>query len=442
MKSITACPHCSTQFLVDDEQLSQYNGKVRCGSCLNVFNAIDYIVPSSQIPETQSQPTGVQQSDTETTASITKESAITDDASEDHSPEHVSINDEMEQAYFEKTQSLIENIDMHNIASESDAVDAKMSAEVDDLAEVPKIPEKPEILEIPEQSFPDTTHDIESVKEPEEAVVQDNIATEKQSTVLDHNLALDQVSNKETGSDLDEFSYSPNLPSREDLSEASQEDLSSEYSIYDLPDEPTFSIDDSMPAPQTNTHDNLLEKTAEPIDAEEVAVDDQTEPFYVKEKQPVSPFLTLLTVIFILVLIGQLVYFLRNTIAQQLPDTKPYLEMLCQPLGCTIDLPKNIQLFSIDDSSIQEDMTHADVIRLTSTITNRAAFNQAFPNLEVTLTDAKDQPKIRRLFKPTEYLPKEIMIDDGISPEDSISIDMPLMTENVKVSGFRILLTY
>lgn len=430
MKSITACPHCSTQFLVDDEQLSQYNGKVRCGSCLNVFNAVDYIVPSSEVPEIQSAPTITQQSEPESTESVTKEAEITASVNKEIKAEQISTNEEMEQAYIDKTQSLIENIDMHNIAGEVEDAEAKISAELDDLPEVPEI------------SLPDMTDDIAAVKVLEETVAIDD-EIEKQSIEReDNNHALDHLANKKTEQDTDEFSYSPNLPSRDELSDANQEDLSTEYSIYDLPNEPSFSIDDSIIASKSSTNDNLLQNTAAPIDAEEVVADDAAEPFFVKEKQPVSPFLILLTAIFMVVLIGQLVYFLRNTIAQQLPDTKPYLEMLCQPLGCTIDLPKNIQLFSIDDSSIQEDITHADVIRLTSTITNRAAFNQAYPNLEVTLTDAQDQPKIRRLFKPIEYLPKELTIEDGISPEDSISIDMPLMTENIKVSGFRILLTY
>jgi hypothetical protein len=118
------------------------------------------------------------------------------------------------------------------------------------------------------------------------------------------------------------------------------------------------------------------------------------------------------------------------------------LESICKPLGCEINLPKEIQLFSIDDSGIQEDSETQGVIRLTSTITNRANFNQAYPNLEVTLTDGKDVPKIRRTFKPDEYLAKDEFSDEGLTAGDSISVDMPLMADDVKVAGFRILLTY
>jgi len=82
------------------------------------------------------------------------------------------------------------------------------------------------------------------------------------------------------------------------------------------------------------------------------------------------------------------------------------------------------------------------VIRLTSTVTNRADFNQAYPNLEVTLTDTKDKPKIRRTFTPKEYLSKDLSPELGLGAGDSVSIDMPLMADDVKVAGFRILLTY
>lgn len=39
MKYITSCPQCDTQFLLDDELIKAYRGKVQCGSCEHVFNA-------------------------------------------------------------------------------------------------------------------------------------------------------------------------------------------------------------------------------------------------------------------------------------------------------------------------------------------------------------------------------------------------------------------
>ena len=36
---VTQCPHCQTSFRVNHAQLSVARGVVRCGSCLQVFNA-------------------------------------------------------------------------------------------------------------------------------------------------------------------------------------------------------------------------------------------------------------------------------------------------------------------------------------------------------------------------------------------------------------------
>jgi predicted Zn finger-like uncharacterized protein len=45
----TSCPHCNSSFQVAAEQLQQANGKVRCGNCLQVFNAesgdVDFVAP-------------------------------------------------------------------------------------------------------------------------------------------------------------------------------------------------------------------------------------------------------------------------------------------------------------------------------------------------------------------------------------------------------------
>ena len=49
---LTQCPHCKASFKVSDEQLSAANGRVRCGACLNIFDAIAYqISPPSKTPE-------------------------------------------------------------------------------------------------------------------------------------------------------------------------------------------------------------------------------------------------------------------------------------------------------------------------------------------------------------------------------------------------------
>lgn len=49
---ITRCPKCGTAFRVTPSQLQSAKGAVRCGSCLNVFKAQEYLVASTTTPTT------------------------------------------------------------------------------------------------------------------------------------------------------------------------------------------------------------------------------------------------------------------------------------------------------------------------------------------------------------------------------------------------------
>lgn len=46
----THCPKCDTRFRVTDAQLSVAGGKVRCGNCMSVFNAIEHKIEESNVP--------------------------------------------------------------------------------------------------------------------------------------------------------------------------------------------------------------------------------------------------------------------------------------------------------------------------------------------------------------------------------------------------------
>ena len=41
---LTRCPHCQTAFRVATDQLRSHHGRVRCGNCNAVFNALDTLV--------------------------------------------------------------------------------------------------------------------------------------------------------------------------------------------------------------------------------------------------------------------------------------------------------------------------------------------------------------------------------------------------------------
>jgi predicted Zn finger-like uncharacterized protein len=53
---LTRCPHCTTTFRVTPDQLKARQGRVRCGQCQEVFNALDTLIEAASPPTAPLEP--------------------------------------------------------------------------------------------------------------------------------------------------------------------------------------------------------------------------------------------------------------------------------------------------------------------------------------------------------------------------------------------------
>ncbi len=148
------------------------------------------------------------------------------------------------------------------------------------------------------------------------------------------------------------------------------------------------------------------------------------------------------TFLLIMVLLAQAGYFLRVEIAARLPGLKPALTTYCIWLKCSIPLPKKAQLMSIESSDLEASPAQGNIIALDVSLRNRAPYTQAYPNLELTLTDTTDMALARRIFQPAEYLKPGEDENRGLSPGREISIKLHLDTTDLKPTGYRLFLFY
>jgi len=144
----------------------------------------------------------------------------------------------------------------------------------------------------------------------------------------------------------------------------------------------------------------------------------------------------------LLVSIAQAAYFFRVDLAARLPGLKPALVSYCQLLKCTVPLPQNTDLMSIESSDLEADPSHENQITLNALLHNRAPYSQAFPHLELTLNDTQDKPLARRVFRPADYLPPVEKEQTGLLPNHELSVRLRLDTTDLKPSGYRLVLFY
>lgn len=147
--------------------------------------------------------------------------------------------------------------------------------------------------------------------------------------------------------------------------------------------------------------------------------------------------------VLLLLLLGvQTVYFYRVDIAARHPGLKPVMLRICAALQCNVPLPQQVDLLSIESSALEADPTQANVITLSALLRNRAPYAMAYPNIELTLTNFDDKPIARRTFRPTEYLAAGDDEKPGLPANRETSVKLHLNTTDLKPAGYRLYLLY
>ncbi len=144
----------------------------------------------------------------------------------------------------------------------------------------------------------------------------------------------------------------------------------------------------------------------------------------------------------LLLLLAQGMVYFRDSIARDMPGFKPFLSAYCNVLGCRINLPRNADLITIEASDLKQFPERPNEIVVAALLRNRAAYAQAFPALELTLTDAADQVIVKRSIQPADYLADKSRIEQGIAPLDEANVRLRLETKDVIAVGYRLFIFY
>ncbi|MCL6263746.1 DUF3426 domain-containing protein [Craterilacuibacter sp. RT1T] len=110
-------------------------------------------------------------------------------------------------------------------------------------------------------------------------------------------------------------------------------------------------------------------------------------------------------VVGLFVLAAQLIYLNRTRISAELPELRPVLEQTCARLGCTVPLPADRQLLRTEWSELTVVPDHPGLVQFTAILKNHARYPQAWPAMELTLTDSEDRVLVRKVLPPADYLP-------------------------------------
>jgi predicted Zn finger-like uncharacterized protein len=384
---LARCPACSTTFRVRPEQLSARQGRVRCGQCNHAFNALESVVE--------------------------EEHPLADEAPAPDLPSQP----EAEAPFFILEEKLPDD-ELPLPGEMPDGADDTWPPEADVPADDERIEPTGEIGAEAPQEWPPMETDAEDVP----ALSMDFPLPDDEALSAMEAPPVDAAAPPDTTFHLPE----PHGETPVDF----------DALIHTRDVAPAFLTPAPRPSHRADGQAPIVEE-----EQEEEAGDAHT-----ASEEAASPALgqaawAAAATLLILALLAQGVLVFRDDIAQSSPQMRPFMESLCAGLGCDLPLPRDPASIAIESSDIQPDAGREAFFTLHATLRNRAEFQQAWPHLEITLTDARDKALVRRVLEPGQWLPAD-------APRDAFPARREVVTRvgfeapGVAAAGYRVYAFY
>lgn len=482
MALATQCPHCNTTFRVAADQLKLRGGIVRCGACHEVFDGnatlVDLDAPPAEAapPVAEPAPEAVTASEElvpEPTApeAAAPEAAVPDTAAPEAAAPEVPAADapaDEEPVYtlhFDRTFHPLGNLP--NVGPEPEPVPAPeptpppppplnidFTLELDAPPPAPAVPEafEPEAddaepapaAQAPgasaDEAAPDEEIIAEAISDPEPEPIQESapeivVADDAENTIPNSDDALSDADPAAQESPDGLASETPRARSRAKTRARAR--ARAPVVAADFPETELL---------HSHQHDELPPPEAAP-DAEAAPEAEHEEPGFVKRAKRAERMgrvwrILMLTgsVLLVLALAAQGVTTFRNQIAALYPQFNPALARACATLGCTLELPTQTDALAIETGELQT--LGGDNFALTTQLRNQSVLTQAWPHIELVLTDANDKPVLRRVLRPADYLPPATDRSKGFAAHSEQAIKLYFAVSQAKASGYRLAVFY
>lgn len=150
--------------------------------------------------------------------------------------------------------------------------------------------------------------------------------------------------------------------------------------------------------------------------------------------------LVLLVVVLLALLALQVVRKERDRIAAVAPATRGALLAMCRLSNCALSPLRQIESLVIDSSSFSREQ--GNDYRLGFSLRNTSVIDIALPAIELALTDAQDQPVIRKVIAPAQYAPGAPALERASIWTGSLALSVAPGANTERIAGYRLLAFY
>jgi predicted Zn finger-like uncharacterized protein len=408
---VTQCPHCQTSFRVNHNQLSVARGVVRCGACLQVFNAAKQLLEQSAAQNPVSQPAVV-------------EPPVPLQPAPASQREWSAAELDLDQLDLDQELARLEQREIQP------TTEFKAGAAREDSLSAHRDEPETDDQHWPDSLFSTPANEREAPGE----VLDEPLPPLIEQEPLDLASAPGErtepsLSLQSLDADLDEPAQATR-PAAVELDEPPGERLSAK--------EP----EDDFDAPQAD--DDRREPGLGPTSSrparKEPLLDLVDDPLQLDWQKPKAHWgKRLLWILLVLLaaaaLAGQYIWYHFDELARQ-DQYRPWFQQLCPQVGCKV--PSRVDIDRIKSSNLVV-RSHPDfngALIVDAIIYNRAPFTQPFPLLELRFADLNGQLIASRRFKPAEYLSGELAGKGEMPSQVPIHIALDILDPGPKAVNY------
>ena len=339
----TQCPKCSTRFRVTDEQLGIARGKVRCGHCMDIFNAVEHQI------------TGVAGN----TPKPRAETGFTGDTTEDNFIFADNPEEDAEEGRYTGTRLTF---------SDDELSDSFRSFDDRDAAERDRLDDKDPIEDVDESWA--------------EAILQEDQASKKVPPEPKPEHEPKQEPEPEPEPEPHTDFYVDEQPDPAFESFANEHGVASETASSQQ-DEP-FAADTPFgdlrrePVSVSGGHKSWLRTSV----------------------------WSLIVLGLFGVLIAQVVWFQFDRLSA-IPELRPFYEKGCELAGCELKPLINVSAIQSRKLVVRTNPENRSQLVVDAVIINRADFQQPFPAIALTFSNLNGDVVAQSVFTPSEYIAGE-----------------------------------
>lgn len=439
---VTQCPHCQTSFRVSHAQLSVARGVVRCGACLQVFNAARQLLEQRAIDDSEKvalaavpviieQPRAEPRLESEPGPTLTPKPTSepiseTGKAPDDDDPWQVSEMD-LDNLNLDEELARLEQRETRRpdtfASPASDIGNGNGNGNVSLTA-------KRDTRQADEAAWVATVHndDVEHLPELHAEVI-DHTDTSEEPDPLSDNDRTEPSLSLDKHLDDDE----PRVPVVIQHKVLPAE-KAERWSAVDDDDEDHD--DDHEPEPEQRGK----RSRSEPAVRDQTLLDLTDDPLQLDWQRPKPRWgrrfaWGLLILLALAGLAVQYVWYHFDQLARQ-DQYRPWFQQICPQIGCKVPSKVDISQLKSSNLVVRSHPEFQGALVVDAIIYNRAPFSQPFPLLELRFSDTGGQLIASRRFKPSEYLSGEMAGKEEMPPQTPIHIALDILDPGAKAVNY------